>query len=764
MITSHASAEDLVRGLSLLQKATLVSGASFWRTAAIEEADVEGAVLSDGPHGVRYQGADHDHLGLGGSEPATAFPTASATGSSWNPQLLERMGRALGDEARALGVDVLLGPGVNIKRSPLCGRNFEYFSEDPFLSGALGTAWVEGVQSRGVGASVKHFAANNQETDRMRVSAEVDERSLREIYLPAFERIVREARPATVMASYNRINGTFASENSWLLSELLRGDWDFDGYVVSDWGAVRNPAAALAAGLDLEMPGTGGSARAIVEAVESGDLREGTLDRAVVRILTVHERLRAAREEAASVDHDAHHELARQLAVESSVLLKNSGQLLPLDPDTGGAIAVIGEFARSPRYQGAGSSHIVPTRLDDALTAIRRATSRSVMFAPGYALADDDAHDPEALIGEAEVHAARADVVVLFLGLPARDESEGFDRTTLALPARQLELLGRVAAVNPRVVVVLNNGGVVDLRDVVDAAETVLEMWLPGQAGGSAAAELLFGFAEPSGRLAETIPLALADTPAFVNWPGSEGEVHYGERIYVGYRWYDKVSRDVAFPFGHGLGYTSFAYADLEVRVPDSRAAGATVEVTVKNTGSRAGSEVVQVYVGDPEATLDRPLRELKGFAKVRLEPGEEARVSIALDERAFAFWSAEGWVVEPGAFDIEVGASSRDIRAARRIRLDVPARKRELTADSTVAEWFADPVGKPIVARALSVMGDKDATSGGLGAADAMTMVASLPLVSLFAFGVSEPESVVQSLLEQVRAAPTDAPEEETA
>lgn len=756
--TPASSIDERVRQLSIREKATLVSGASFWRTAAVESAGIESALLTDGPHGVRYQTAANDHLGLGASVPATAFPTASSTGSTWNPELLRLMGEALGAECRSHGVDVLLGPGVNIKRSPLCGRNFEYFSEDPVLSGALGSAWVAGVQSQGVGASVKHFAANNQETERMRISAEVDERTLRELYLPAFEKTVTDARPATVMASYNRINGTFASENTWLLTDVLRDEWGFDGYVVSDWGAVRSACAALAAGLDLEMPSSGGrSADAIVAAIERGELDESLLDRAVTRIVSVHERLRASRT-SSSADLDAHHELARRIAAEGAVLLKNEGPLLPLDPTGAGAIAVIGEFARTPRYQGAGSSHIVPTRIDDALTAIRAATTRQVFFAPGYTLGDGSDSDAETLMIQAQRIATGAEVVVLFLGLPDASESEGFDRTSLKLPEAQLELVARVAEVNPNIVVVLSNGGVVDVSEFA-GVPALLEMWLAGQAGGSAAADLLFGASEPSGRLAETIPLALTDTPAFVNWPGSGGAVHYGERMYVGYRWYDTTDRAVAYPFGHGLSYTSFTYDDLTVDIPDAAVAAATVEVTVRNVGPREGHEVVQIYVADLEASVDRPTRELKGFAKVRLRTGESTRVRIDLGARSFAFWSQTGWTVEPGSFRIEVGSSSRQIRLSQEIDLDVPSPLRPLTAESSVAEWFADPIGRPMVTQALSVLGGADSSPGGLGATDAMAMVASMPLVSLFAFGAPDPEGIVASLLHAVHAASDPAP-----
>jgi beta-glucosidase len=739
--------------LSLEEKAGLLSGASFWRTRAVEHAGVEAAVLTDGPHGVRLQRGAGDHLGLNDSEPATSFPTAAATGSSWDPDLLREMGAALGREARALGVDVLLGPGVNLKRSPLCGRNFEYFAEDPLLAGVLGAAWVEGVQAQGVGASVKHFAANNQETDRMRVSVEVDERTLRETYLPAFERVVTQARPATVMCSYNRVNGTYASQHPWLLTDVLRGDWGFDGYVVSDWGAVVDPVAAVTAGLDLEMPGTGErSPAALVAAVRSGALDEAVLDAAVERVLVVHERLRAGRPpEAGPVDHDAHHELARRVAVDSMVLLANVGGLLPLDPATGGTIAVVGELATTPRYQGAGSSKIAPTRLDTALRALRERTDREVLFQPGYSLEPDPRDDvDEDLHEDAVTIAERADVVLLFLGLPPQDESEGFDRTHLALPPTQLRLAERILGANPRTVVVLANGSVVTLDGAVGRAPALLETWLAGQAGGSAVADVLLGRDEPGGRLAETIPLALEHTPAHLNWPGSDGVVRYGERMYVGYRHYDAVDREVARPFGFGLGYTTFGWDDLVVEVDDPTVARARVELSLTNTGSRAGSEVVQVYVEDVEASVDRPVRELRAFSKVHLEPGEQRTVVLELDERAFAFWSPTGWRVEPGVFRVRVGPSSRDLPLHADLTLEVPAPVDRLDESSTLDEWFHHPTGGPVLRAAL---GGVPGADGMLADGGTRALVGPIPLRTLLGMtgGDTDPDAAVAALLAQV-------------
>ncbi|MGV2984340.1 glycoside hydrolase family 3 C-terminal domain-containing protein [Microbacterium sp. AGC85] len=738
-----------VSRLSLREKAALVSGAAFWTTRAIEKHDITSATLTDGPHGVRHQRAGSDHLGINDSEPATSFPTAASTGSSWDPSLLEKMGRALGVESRALGVDVLLGPGVNIKRSPLCGRNFEYFSEDPLLSGSLGAAWVRGVQSEGVGASVKHFAANNQETDRMRISAEVDERTLREIYFPAFEQVVRESQPATVMCSYNKVNGTYASQNRWLLTDVLRNEWGFDGYVVSDWGAVVDPIAALTAGLDLEMPSTGDRSPGLVEAaVASGALDESLLDEAVSRILTVHERLRSSRRDV-SVDHKTHHELARELAAAGSVLLANDGDLLPLRPDEGGRIAVIGEFARTPRYQGAGSSHIVPTQLDDGLTAIQAATAREVRFAAGFTV---DGADDEALSTEAVQLARTSDTVLLFLGLPDAAESEGFDRTDLLLPRNQLDLFEAVHAVNSSIVVVLSNGSVVSLEGVRGEAPAILEMWLAGQASGSAAADILFGTAEPGGRLAETIPVSLAHTPAYVNWPGANGTVRYGEGVAVGYRWYDTTDREVAYPFGFGLGYTSFAYSNLRVIVEDATVARAVVEVTVENTGSRAGSDVVQVYVGEERPTVSRAPRELRAFEKVHLASGERTTLSFELDERAFAWWSVGGWTVTPGSYSIAVGRHSRDLPLEQLVVLSTPEPVVPLAPESTIGEWLSHPIGGAVVRELFASMSG----AGGLPTdPDTLKLIEDMPLRTMIGFGEGggDGEETVDRLLAQIGA-----------
>ena len=689
------STQALPAELTLEEKAALLGGSGAWATSPIERVGIPALTVADGPHGLRVQPATMDRTDLHASLPATCFPPAVSLACAWDPALARRVGEALGDECRAAGVSVLLGPGINMKRSPLCGRNFEYFSEDPALTGALAAAWVDGVQSRAVGTSLKHFAANNQETDRLRVSAEVDERTLREIYLTAFEQVVKQAQPWTVMCSYNRINGVYASENRWLLTDVLRDEWGFNGLVMSDWGAVNRRAVGVAAGLDLEMPSSGGyGTRAILDAVAAGDLSTELVDLAAERMLDLVDRA-SERQDLDSVDADAHHALAREAAAAGIVLLKNERSLLPIDPDRGGRIAVIGEFARTPRYQGAGSSRVNPTRLDDALDSIMAAVAgkREVTFASGFEIDSEEA-DPE-LIAEAVRVAADAEVVIVFLGLPASYESEGYDRTHMNLPDPQLRLLAELAAVNNNVVVVLSNGSAVLVSDWEHHARAVVEGWLLGQAGGSALADVLLGLVSPSGKLAETIPQRFEDNPALGNFPGEHAVVRYGEGLLIGYRWYDARRLPVAYPFGHGLSYTSFDYADLEVGVKDNGPhPRVEVSLTLTNTGTRAGAEVVQVYVSDPVASVFRPAQELRGFAKVSLDPGASTRVILELDDRAFAFWhSGQGeWIVEGGAFGVRVGASSRDIRLTATIELVGSDSSTRLSIDSTLAEFRSQP------------------------------------------------------------------------
>ena len=742
------SAADVVADLTLEEKASLTSGASFWTTKPLERVGLPAIMLTDGPHGVRKQRASADHLGIGDSVPATCFPPAVALGSSFDPELLERVGVALGEESQAEGVGVLLGPGINIKRSPLCGRNFEYLSEDPIVSGVLGSALVRGLQSQGVGASLKHFAANNQEADRMRVSADIDERPLREIYLRGFQRVVEDEQPWTVMCSYNRLNGVYTSEDPWLLTKVLRDEWGFDGLVVSDWGAVNERITGLAAGLDLEMPSSEGRTDAqLVAAVHSGVLDERLLDTAARRnVELVQKAVRGARADAA-YDADAHHALAREVAGASIVLLKNDDAVLPLA--AGASVAVIGELARTPRYQGAGSSQINPTRLDNALDEIRTLAGADVPFAAGYG---DDGAISDELVAEAVAAASAAGTVLLFLGVPAALESEGFDRDDIELPAAQLALADAVIAANPRTVVVLSNGGVVRLSGLAERVPAIVEGWLLGQAGGGAVADVLYGAVNPSGRLAETIPVRLADSPAYLDFPGEHSHVRYGEGLFVGYRWYDARELDVAFPFGHGLSYTTFEYADASVSADDE---GLTVRVTVTNTGERTGAEVVQVYTSLPGSAVVRAPRELKGFAKVALEAGESREVEVHVRRSDLAYWDTRvgAWVVEGGAYAVEVGASSRDIRATASVEVDGDGVRVPLTMNSSIGELMAHPVASQIIMQAMAA---NDGVTAGLMADPGMfKMMESFPIGRLASFpGMPVGREQVEQLLAAANAA----------
>jgi beta-glucosidase len=736
--------DALIADLTLEEKARLVMGSDFWHTFAVDRLGIERIMVADGPHGLRMQPDEADHAGIGGSLPATCFPTASGLASSWDRELLAEVGRALAHEARVQGVSVILGPGINIKRSPLCGRNFEYFSEDPHLTGELALAMSAAIQADGVGTSLKHYAANNQEDDRLRVSAEVDERTLREIYLPAFERVVTGCQPWTLMCAYNKVNGTYASQHHWLLTEVLREEWGFEGLVMSDWGAVHDRVAALAAGLDLEMPpALGRSEVAVVEAVESGVLDREVLDTGVRRVLRLVEQAApAASAPAPEPRYDEHHLLARRAAGRSAVLLRNDG-VLPLSLEPGQTLAVIGAFATNPRYQGAGSSQVNPTSVDVPLEALRDALPAGVelVHSVGFGIEEpaDPAGDTELRIQAREI-AREADVVVLFLGLPAAAESEGFDRTHLDLPENQLALLETVAEVNRRVVVVLANGSVVRTASWEDRVGGLLECWLGGQAGGGAVADLLTGAVNPSGRLAETIPVRLEDNPSFLNFPGDSQVVRYGEGIFVGYRAYDSLDLEVGHPFGFGLSYTSFEVGVPEVAVTGSVEVGdlrVRLQVPVTNTGVRSGAEVVQVYVTDLECSVRRPAQELKGFARIELGPGETGEVSVDLEARAFSFWSLQlsRWVVEAGEFVLRVGTSSRDLPHAYALQLDAPSIAPPLTRDSTLHEWLADPRGRGLLESATSAESGRGITV--LDDHGLLMVIGTMPLSTLANFGM---------------------------
>ncbi|MBP2328984.1 beta-glucosidase [Kibdelosporangium banguiense] len=750
----HIDATRLISQLALDEKISLISGADFWHTASA--GAVPAIMMTDGPHGLRRQAGPGDHLGIGASVPATCFPPAVALGSTFDPELVRRVAAAIGAEAVAQDVGVVLGPGINIKRSPLCGRNFEYFSEDPLVSGELGAAWVRGIQSVGVGASLKHFAAYNQEEDRMRASSDVDERPLREIYLRAFERVVRQAAPWTVMCSYNRINGVYASEDPWLLTSVLRDEWGFTGVVVSDWGAVGDRVKALLAGLDLEMPTSGGRSGADVRrAVEAGVVTEDVVDRSAARVAALASRAANEGTDPTAVDFEQHHALATEVAARSIVLLRNEGDVLPLS--SGARLAVIGEFARTPRYQGAGSSRISPTRLDTALEAIR-SYARDVVFRPGYSL-DKDVDDAfSAQLRNAAVAAARdSDVVVLFLGLPGRDESEGFDRTTMDLPRAQLELVDAVAAASPRTVVVLSNGGVVALP-FRDRVAGLMEGWLLGQGGGTATADVLFGKVNPSGRLAETIPLRVQDSPAFLNFPGEFGRVRYGEGLFVGYRWYDARLIEVAYPFGHGLSYTTFHYADANVSALDS--GDLVVSIALSNTGAVSGREVVQAYAAPVASRMQRPERELVAFASVELAPGETRRIELPVLRQDLAYWDVRvgRWVVEGGPYRVEVGASSRDLRLSSTVEVRGDDPMVPLSPSSSMGEAMAHPVAGPMLRQAMARNGrtnDDSAESLFEDAEAIQRMTASIPLGRLGSMGAQLGDEELAHLIETANSKP---------
>ncbi|GAA1727967.1 glycoside hydrolase family 3 C-terminal domain-containing protein [Brachybacterium phenoliresistens] len=725
-MSEHVTSRDL----TLEEKASLTSGRDFWSLEGLERLGVPSIMVTDGPHGLRKQRTGGDHVGLTDSVPATCFPPAVGLSAAFDPDLARRVGEALGLEAAIEDVAVLLGPGINIKRSPLCGRNFEYMSEDPIVSGEIGAGLVQGIQSRGVGSSLKHFAVNNQETERLRVSADVDPRPLREIYLRGFQRVVRDAQPWTVMCSYNRINGVYASEDPWLLTDVLRGEWGFEGVVVSDWGAVDDRVAGLPAGLDLEMPSSGGRTDAqLVAAVREGRLEESALDLAADRLLELIRRAQERPAQPGPLDVDAHHALAREVAGRAIVLLKNEDALLPLAPEA--RLAVIGEFARTPRYQGAGSSQITPTRLDVPLEEIRALSRGEVGFAPGFTT--DGSGDVAALRAEAVELAGKAEVAVVFLGLPDAAESEGYDREHIDLPADQLALLDAVLEANPRTVVVLSNGSVVALP-FADRVPAILEGWLLGQAGGGALADVLLGAVNPSGRLAETIPLRLEDTPAFGNFPGEHGHVRYGEGLLVGYRWYDAKDLAVRYPFGHGLSYTSFAYGEATAAL--TAAGDIAVTVPVTNTGDQAGREVVQLYTALPGSSVQRPPRELKAFASVELAPGETRPVELLVRREDLAHWDVrvERWIVEGGTYTLEIGASSRDLRAAASIEVEGDPVDLPITLSSTFEELLAHPVAGPALQAALDARyGDADS--------HLLTMIGNFPVDRLDGFPLPRAE-----------------------
>lgn len=730
----------LIAQMTLEEKASLCSGSDNWHTESIERLNIPASMVSDGPHGLRKQNLKADHLGINESIKAVCFPAGCATAASFNRELLFEMGSFLGEECQAEEVSVILGPAVNIKRSPLCGRNFEYFSEDPYVASEIAAAHIKGVQSKNVGTSIKHFLANSQETRRLSTSANIDERTLREIYLAAFEGAIKQAKPWTVMCSYNRINGVYASENKTCLTDILREEWGFDGYVMSDWGAVNDRVLGIKAGLDLEMPTSGGANdKLLVEAVKNGTLKEEVLDLALERILNIVYRFEENKDTTAVFDLEKHHQEAQRVAEETAVLLKNQGAL-PIEEKT--KTAFIGAYAANPRYQGGGSSHINSFRVTSAWDVTK--DWGNVTFTPGF---EDNTEEPdETMIAEAVEAAKKAHTAVIFAGLPDSYESEGFDRTHMRMPACQNELIRRVAQVQPNTVVVLHNGSPLEMP-WIDEVNAVLEVYLGGQAVGASTVSILFGKVNPSGRLAETFPLKLEDNPSFLSYIGEKDEADYTEGIFVGYRYYDKKKMPVLFPFGHGLSYTKFTYSNLCL---DAKAIKDTQQLTVKvdvtNTGERAGKEVIQLYVADKESTAIRPEKELKGFDKILLQPGETKTVTFTLDKRAFAYYNTElsDWYVESGEFEILIGKSSADIVLRDTVTVESTTECRVVYhANSLLGDIIKDPkanaVIEPLMNRMFQEMMPEDENSAG---AEAITremqeaMIQYMPLRAVISFG----------------------------
>lgn len=736
---------ELIQQMTLEEKAGMCSGHDFWHLKGIERLGIPSVMVTDGPHGLRKQEESADHLGINDSIKAVCFPPACLSACSFDRSLQKELGETIGKEAQATNVSILLGPAVNIKRSPLCGRNFEYYSEDPYLAGETAAAFINGVQSQHVGTSIKHFAANNQEYNRMSCCSEIDERTLREIYLTAFETAVKKSQPYTVMCSYNQLNGTFASEHPWLLTEVLREEWGFEGYVMSDWGAVNDRVAALKAGLELEMPSSNGiNDREIVKAVTDGTLDESILNRAVERILRIlfaWTDNRAKEELMLTEDHA----FARHAAEESMVLLKNE-DVLPLSPKE--KVVFIGGFAKSPRFQGGGSSHINAWRTSSALDAVKGIAD--ITYAEGFA-ADLDHYDV-ALTKEAVEAARLADKAVIFAGLPDSFESEGYDRSHMRLPECQNRLIADIQKVQPNVIVILHNGSPVEMPWLSDV-KGILEAYLGGQAVGEAVINLLYGKANPCGKLAETIPCKLSDNPSYLNFGDGE-KVTYHEGVFVGYRYYDTKDMPVAFPFGHGLSYTAFEYSGLTLNLREiNEDSVLTVSIDITNTGTLAGKEIVQLYVRDLTGACRRPQKELKGFEKVFLQPGETKTVCMTLDKRSFSWYSTalSDWYMASGEYQILAGASSRDIRLSQTIRC---ASKQKLPLklhlNTTLGELIKD---ERTHATGISLKQKLDAlfftAAVGSGEEDPMAdaVAASMPIRNVITFGLCTKDEVMDML-----------------
>ncbi len=747
--------KDIVSRLTLQEKAALLSGSDFWHTEAVERLGLKSFMMCDGPNGLRKQVGEPDSLGVIDSISTVCYPTASALASSFDEEMMEELGQTLGDECVREDVSMLLGPGLNMKRSPVCGRNFEYYSEDPYLAGKLAAAFVRGVQSKGVLACPKHFAANNQEYRRMSGSSMVDERTLHEIYLTAFEMMVKESHPKSIMCSYNQLNGTFLSENKYMLTEVLKNKWGFDGFVVTDWGAGKDPVKGVEAGLDLVMPGPRKDhEEAIVAAVEAGNLDEAKVDKAVTNILDAFSwSLENAAKDAKPSDDNSRkrdYEVALRAAENSAVLLKNN-RVLPIKKDK--KVLFVGEFAKNPRNQGSGSSHINSAYVSNALEC---AKDREVSFVRGYDLKDEKKN--YILRQEAVEAAEDADVIVVFAGLPGSYESEGFDRKDINIPADQNKLINDLSMLDKKVVVVLHNGAPVAMP-WIDKVDAVLDMFLSGDAVGEATVKILWGEVNPSGKLSETYPVKLSDNPSYLNFPGESGNPIYAEGIYIGYRYYEKKRMPVLFPFGHGLSYTEFEYMDLKIDKDDiSEDETVTASVDVWNVGRYPGKEVVQLYVSDDASKASRPLKELKGFKKILLNPGEKKTVTFTLDKRSFAYYNdvLHDFHVESGDFTIMVGSSSKDIRLTTKIhvesKVEVPL---DISLFTPVEDILGTKRGKevlgPVIDEALKGQGEGAGDVMGEGADVMMrNMVMEMPLGGMASFGVATPEqleSIIQAL-----------------
>ncbi|MGW8225673.1 MAG: beta-glucosidase [Anaerolineales bacterium] len=697
MITPTKDIKNLISQMTLEEKASLCSGKDFWHLKGIERLGIPSIMVTDGPHGLRKQIGSSDSVGLQDSVPATCFPTASALAASWDRELVFEVGQALGEECREAKVGVILGPGANIKRSPLCGRNFEYFSEDPYLTGEMAKSYINGVQSQGIGTSLKHYAVNNQEYHRMTIDTLVDERALREIYLTGFEIAVKEAQPWTVMCAYNKVNGTYCAENRYLMTDILKGEWGHQGLVVTDWGAINDRLSGLKAGTELEMPGvSNGNDALLVEAIQAGQLEENILDQAVERILTLIFKAKETLSEDFTYDRQAHHNLARRAAAEGAVLLKNEAGILPIQQNS--MIALIGQFAKSARYQGAGSSLINPNQLDNLHDELARLIGLdNLVYAPGYS---DRAEQPdETLIQEAINTVQTVDVVVVCAGLTDYYEVEGLDRQHMHLPPGHDALILRLAQVHDKIIVVLSNGSPVEMPWVGDVA-AVLEGYLGGQAGAGAIADILVGKTNPCGKLAETFPRQLEDNPSYHYFPMGPSIVEYRESIFVGYRYYDSVNQDVLFPFGHGLNYTTFEYRDLHLshsKLPDRDPLTATFKI--KNTGSVPGKEIIQLYLRAADLAVFHPEKELKGFVKVDLQPGEETEVSMMLNQRAFSYYDPQikDWQIGSGIYQVLVGASSRDIRLKASIEVESTRSPTQQVERDQPMVYYNFPKGSPV-------------------------------------------------------------------